>query len=346
MQSQPAYRLLPTAYFAFAMKEPNQTIESFSKVAALIIGDVMLDSYIWGAVDRISPEAPVPIVNVKKRDFRLGGAANVALNVAALGAKPILCALIGNDDDGKKLLQRLSENGINNDGIVISNARPTTVKTRIIASQQHVVRIDEETDKVANEEEQKNLLSKIEKLLPQCQVVIFEDYDKGAITSSIIEKTVALAKKLNIPTVVDPKKRNFLSYHGVTLFKPNLKELREGLKIEVEAGNQPQVEKAVALLKEKLNADGVMLTLSEHGVYIDLLNQKIKIAAHEREIADVSGAGDTVVSIAALCLALQLSPAEIAGLSNLGGGLVCQHVGVVPIDKNELTREWALISVQ
>ena len=328
------------------MKEANQTIESFSKITVLIIGDVMLDSYIWGAVDRISPEAPVPIVNVKKKDFRLGGAANVALNIAALGAKPILCALVGDDEDGKKLSQRLSEGKISSEGIVVSNTRPTTVKTRIIASNQHVVRVDEETDRVASEEEQKSLLAQIEKLLPQCHVVIFEDYDKGAITSSIIQRTVSLAKKLNIPTVVDPKKRNFLSYQGVTLFKPNLKELREGLKIEVESGNQPQVEKAVALLKEKLNADGVMLTLSEHGVYIDLLNQKIKIAAHEREIADVSGAGDTVVSIAALCLALNLSPSEIAGLSNLGGGLVCQHVGVVPIDKEELKQEWEVLSLK
>lgn len=346
LQSKLVYCILPTAYFIFTMKEPNQIIESFSKVTALIIGDVMLDSYIWGAVERISPEAPVPIVNVKKKDFRLGGAANVALNIAALGAKPILCALVGNDEDGKKLLQRLSEGKISSEGLVVSTTRPTTVKTRIIASHQHVVRVDEETDRVASEEEQKDLLSKIEKLLPQCQVVIFEDYDKGAITSTIIEKTVAIAKQLSIPTVVDPKKRNFLSYYGVTLFKPNLKELREGLKIEVEASNQPQVEKAVSLLKEKLKADGVMLTLSEHGVYIDLHHQKIKIAAHEREIADVSGAGDTVVSIAALCLALKLSPTEIAELSNLGGGLVCQHVGVVPIDREELKEEWAFISTK
>jgi rfaE bifunctional protein kinase chain/domain len=321
------------------MKDIKKIFDSFNELNVLIIGDVMLDSYIWGAVERISPEAPVPIVNVKKKDFRLGGAANVALNVASLGAKPILVALIGDDDDGKKLIQRLEEGRISKEGIVVSSHRPTTVKTRIIASHQHVVRVDEESDKVVNAREESDLLMRIEKLLPSCHVVIFEDYDKGVLNASIIERTVALAQKNNIPTVVDPKKRNFLFYKGVTLFKPNLKELREGLKIDVEAGNQAMVEKAVDQLKEKLNAAGVMLTLSEHGVYIDFQNQKIKLPAHAREIADVSGAGDTVVSIAAMAVALKLSPQEIASLSNLGGGLVCQYVGVVPISKEELLNE-------
>lgn len=313
--------------------------DSFAKLKVLIIGDVMLDSYIWGSVDRISPEAPVPVINVSRKDFRLGGAANVALNISSLGASPILCALIGNDDDGRKLIQRLDENKMSKEGIVVSNDRPTTVKTRVIASHQHVVRVDEESDREANAKEEELLMEKIEKLLPQCAVVIFEDYDKGVIRPSIIEKTVRLAKEKNIPTVVDPKKRNFLSYSGVTLFKPNLKELREGLKVEVSAANQPQVEKTVSLLKEKLNAAGVMVTLSEHGVYVDFQNEKIKLPAHPREIADVSGAGDTVVSVAALCVALQQKPEVVAGLSNLAGGLVCQHVGVVPINKQELLRE-------
>jgi rfaE bifunctional protein kinase chain/domain len=317
----------------------QKAFEDFKDLNVLIIGDVMLDSYIWGAVERISPEAPVPIINVKKKDYRLGGAANVALNIAALGAKPILCALIGDDDDGKKLVQRLDDGKISKEGIVVSDHRPTTVKTRIIASQQHVVRVDEESDKVVDAQEERHLMSRIEKLLPSCKVVIFEDYDKGVLNASIIGKTVELAKKNNIPTVVDPKKRNFLFYKGVTLFKPNLKELREGLKIDVDASNQSSVESAVSQLKEKLNAAGVMLTLSEHGVYIDFQQEKIKLPAHAREIADVSGAGDTVVSIAALAVALHMPPRQIAALSNLGGGLVCQYVGVAPIDQQELLNE-------
>jgi rfaE bifunctional protein kinase chain/domain len=317
----------------------EKIFESFKGLKALIIGDVMLDSYIWGAVERISPEAPVPIINVKKKDFRLGGAANVALNVLSLEATPILCALIGNDDDGKKLLTRMEESGMSKKGIITSQDRPTTVKTRVIASHQHVVRVDEESDRELNAYEETSMLARIAELLPQCQVVIFEDYDKGAINSVIIEQTVALASKMGIPVVVDPKKRNFIAYRNVTLFKPNLKELREGLKMDVSASNQKQVEQATTLLKEKLNAKGVMVTLSEFGVFIDFENQKIKLPAHEREIADVSGAGDTVVSVAALCAALRLDPKMIASLSNLAGGLVCQHVGVVPIDKDELIRE-------
>ena len=317
----------------------QQIFQSFNTLSVLIIGDVMLDSYIWGVVDRISPEAPVPVVSVKKKDYRLGGAGNVALNVQSLGAKPVLCSLIGNDDEGKKLLQCLDDKGISKEGIVISQNRPTTVKTRVIASHQHVVRVDEESDEGLTDIEEQAILERIQKMLPQCQVVIFEDYDKGVLNPRIIEAAVQLAHQHNIPTVVDPKKRNFMAYKNVTLFKPNLKELREGMKVDVDTSNHKQVSKTVALLKEKLGAQGVMVTLSEHGVYIDQQDQKIKLPAHVREIADVSGAGDTVISIAAVCVALYLPPQLTASLSNLGGGLVCQHTGVVPINKEELLRE-------
>jgi len=311
----------------------------FKDLNVLIVGDVMVDAYIWGAVERISPEAPVPIISVKKRDFRLGGAANVALNILSLGAKPILCALAGKDTQGERLLSLLSERGMSQEGIVMTGSRPTTVKARVIAAHQHVIRIDDESDEEATAEEESALLAKIRKLLPSCQVVVFEDYDKGTITPRIIDETVKLASKLNIPTVVDPKKRNFLHYSNVTLFKPNLKELREGLKLEIEASDTASVDEAVEKVKQKMNVGGVMLTLSERGVYIDFKNQKLSVPAHTREIADVSGAGDTVVSIAALCVALHLDTKKIAMLSNLGGGLVCQYVGVVPINKDQLMQE-------
>ncbi len=311
----------------------------FKDLNVLIIGDVMVDAYIWGAVERISPEAPVPIISVRKRDFRLGGAANVALNILSLGAKPILCALAGRDTQGDRLLTMLKEKGMSTEGIVLSDDRPTTVKARVIAAHQHVVRIDDESDDEASSAEEDALMQKIKKLLPSTQVVIFEDYDKGTLTPRVIEETVKLASALKIPTVVDPKKRNFLHYQNVTLFKPNLKELREGLKVDIEAADKVSVNNAVETVKKKMNVNGVMLTLSEHGVYIDFENQKLSIPAHKREIADVSGAGDTVVSIAALCVALHLEPEKIAFLSNLGGGLVCQHVGVVPISKDQLLQE-------
>lgn len=316
----------------------DEVFDAFNKLTMLVIGDIMLDSYIWGHVARVSPEAPVPIVRVKKRDYRLGGAANVALNIQALGAKPILCALVGEDDSGNKLLDCLDQQNMSREGIVVSKNRPTTIKTRIIASHQHVVRVDDESDQELVKDEEQELLRQIEMLIPKCDAIIFEDYDKGVINASLIERTVALANKKGIPTIVDPKKRNFLAYKGVTLFKPNLKELREGLKLDIDGADQQQVEKAVGILRKQLNA-GVLVTLSEHGVYIDYKSDKKKLEAHTREIADVSGAGDTVVSIAGLCVALDLEPSLIAALSNLGGGLVCEHTGVVPIDKEELLKE-------
>ncbi|MDH5474639.1 MAG: bifunctional ADP-heptose synthase [Cyclobacteriaceae bacterium] len=312
---------------------------NFNAINALIIGDVMVDAYIWGTVERMSPEAPVPVVSVNKRDFRLGGAANVALNVQALGASPIICAVVGNDDEGKRFVDRLTERNISADGIIQSNDRPTTVKTRVISDNKHMVRIDEESVDEITDNETLALKAKIKTLLPNCHVVIFEDYDKGSISPEIITYTVKLAKEYGIPTVVDPKKRNFMDYHGVTLFKPNLKELKEGLNISFDVTNHDQLEEAVGSLIKHLSCDSALITLSEHGVYVSDQKSKHHIAAHVREIADVSGAGDTVISIAALCIALGLPSHLIAQLSNLGGGLVCEHVGVVSIDKKQLLEE-------
>jgi rfaE bifunctional protein kinase chain/domain len=322
------------------MMNPWSTVfEQFNKLRVLIIGDVMVDAYIWGKVERISPEAPVPIVHVTHRDFRLGGAANVALNILSLGATPVLCALAAHDDNGKRLMGLLKEKNLTQEGIVLSDVRPTTVKARVIAAHQHVVRIDDESDTVATADETAALTARVENLIHDCDVVIFEDYDKGVITKELISATVRLAKARNIPVVVDPKKRNFLHYEGVTLFKPNVKEMREGLKVELDPRDSGSIRSAVQLVKDKLKVQGVMLTMSEYGVYIDLQGKQQVLPAHKREIADVSGAGDTVVSIAALCVALKLSPEQIAFLANLGGGLVCQHVGVVPIDRKELLNE-------
>lgn len=321
------------------MRSWPEIFSDFSKLRVLIIGDVMVDAYIWGTVERISPEAPVPIIQVTNRDNRLGGAANVALNILSLGATPILCGLSAEDDNGRMLTKLMSEKNLSLEGMVMTTSRPTTVKARVIASQQHVIRIDQESDLVATPEEERELLKRIEKLLPTCDVVIFEDYDKGVITPSLIAQTVVWAKAKGIPTVVDPKKRNFMYYKGVTLFKPNVKELREGLKVDLDVRDLSSVKEAVRLLKERLAVDGVMLTMSEYGVFIDHQGMQHILPAHKREIADVSGAGDTVVSVAALCVALKLNAKETALLSNLGGGLVCQHVGVVPIDRKELLEE-------
>lgn len=317
----------------------HDILNGFARKRVLIIGDLMLDRYIWGTIDRMSPEAPVPVVSVKKHDARPGGAGNVTLNISSLGATPVLCSLIGNDQAGEMLKDSFQRQSITTEGLIVSSARPTTEKTRVIAKEHHIVRIDEETDAPPTAAEEKLILDCIQKLLPSCDVVIFQDYDKGTLSENIISKTVELARAKGIPTVVDPKKRNIQYYKGVTLFKPNLKELRDGLKQQVDPTNEKEVADAVSRLKAALSADGVMTTLSEHGLYIDYSGQKLRLPAHARQITDVSGAGDTVVAVAALCVALKLDAGQVAAFSNLAGGLVCQHVGVVPIDKEELLRE-------
>jgi rfaE bifunctional protein kinase chain/domain len=312
--------------------------DNFSHQTIMIIGDVMVDSYIWGAVERISPEAPVPIVRTTRKDFRLGGAGNVALNIAALEATPILCTIIGNDDDGRKIESRMKERGLPVEGLVVSEERPTTVKTRILSGHQHVVRLDEESEKPATKRENEALKRQIDAALSKCNAIIFEDYDKGVISKDLINHVVVQALEKKIPVIVDPKKRNFLHYHHVDLLKPNLKELREGLKLD-SLVELEDIKSAVQKIKLKLGAKGVLATLSENGAYIDYNDETYHAPAHVREISDVSGAGDTVVSIAALCLSIGLPARKVVQLSNLAGGLVCEHLGVVPIDKDDFLRE-------
>ena len=313
--------------------------ESFNRLNVLIVGDVMVDAYIWGKVDRISPEAPVPVVQVTKREKRLGGAANVALNIQAMGARPILCSVVGKDSIADDFCSLLHRRDITDEGILRSEKRVTTIKERVLSGSQHILRVDSEYDKNLLPEEQELLIKNITNLIPQADVVIFEDYDKGVLGEEVIRETIRLARKMGIPTVVDPKKRNFFCYKGATLFKPNLKELREGLKLDFEKNDQAAIEDAVQQLKEKLSIDIALVTLSERGIYIDTPSDNYLLPAHVRSISDVSGAGDTVVSLAALGLALNLPPRLIAALSNLGGGLVCEDLGVVPVDKARLYEE-------
>ncbi len=317
----------------------NTLFQDFNRLKVLIVGDVMIDAYIVGKVERISPEAPVPIVSVSKKENRLGGAANVALNVKSLGAQPYICSVIGNDDGGKEITQLFEKAGVNCEGVVSSNSRITTTKTRVMGNNVQMLRVDEEITSPINQQESDNLVSAIEKLLPQIDVVIFEDYDKGVLTKKNIEQIIALTNKHNIPTIVDPKKSNFAHYKKATLFKPNLKEIQEGLKTDDNLKDFDTLKKAIAELKTILDNPMVMVTLSELGVMITNHTDYHHIPAHIRNIADVSGAGDTVVSVAALCLALKSDMKITAFLSNIAGGLVCEKVGVVPIEKQKLLQE-------
>lgn len=316
----------------------DQIFEAFNQLKVLIVGDVMIDSYLWGGVDRISPEAPVPIVNVKSREQRLGGAANVALNIKSLGATPYMVTVIGDDIDGTVFEEITKKEGLPTEGLVKSNERITTIKHRIIASNQHVLRVDQEQTDVLSQEDKAKLLSRVEALLPACDVLILQDYDKGVLSPDIIDSITAKAIENKVPITVDPKKNNFEVFKNVDLFKPNLKELKEGTKLDFNNKDLNAVKKAVAQLKASQNQTGVMVTLSEQGVYIDKESQH-HLPAHIRKIADVSGAGDTVISVASLAVALKTKSAFIAGISNLSGGLVCESVGVVPIDKERLKQE-------
>lgn len=319
----------------------DKLFQGFDNLNVMVIGDVMIDSYMWGHVDRISPEAPVPIVAIDKKENRLGGAGNVALNVQALGANPIIYAVIGKDNYGKIFQDLLNKQRLSNKGIIYSDSRATTVKTRILSGSNQILRVDEEIITPINNKEETSLLKSINEEIEngKIDVIIFEDYDKGLITKSLIEEVIQIANKKGIPTTVDPKKKNFLAYQGASLFKPNLREIQEGMKVSIAPDKIDELDELVSKLKADLNIKMVLLTLSELGVFISHGNGKEIIPAHIRDIADVSGAGDTVISVAALCLAMEMEPKIIAGLSNLAGGIVCEKVGVVPIAKNQLLNE-------
>lgn len=329
----------------FSQQKLAEFFTRFDALKVMVIGDVMLDSYIWGQVDRISPEAPVPVVSVQKREDRLGGAANVGLNLKALGAQTFMCSVVGKDENGKILRRLMQQAGLNEEGLVESDFRHTTTKFRVLGNHTQMLRIDDETTHALEPEVRQLLQSKILDLLSRHtpDVIVFQDYDKGVITPELIDFVMQEANKREIPVTVDPKKINFMAYHDVDLFKPNLKELQQGLNWVGSLKTMDEIVKASARLMEKLGVKIVVSTLSENGVAVLWKeNGSLKhqlIPAHLRNIADVSGAGDTVISVASLCLALRWDPVEIAALSNLAGGLVCEQVGVVPIDKQKLLEE-------
>ena len=318
--------------------------EQFKKKRIAIIGDVMLDAYMIGSVTRISPEAPVPIVNMFTKENRLGGAANVALNIVSLGAEAIICSVIGNDGDGDELVEILEREGVNSFGLHQSTSRKTTVKTRIIGNNQQLLRVDSEQTNEIDSTDEIELLRKLDLLIQQgIDAVIFEDYNKGVLTQKVIQEVLTKCNAAKIPTTVDPKKENFFEYQNCTLFKPNLKELKEGLNVSFSIEDKFSFENAVHQLNQKLNNQYTFITLSEHGVFIQSENAKQYIPAHVRTIADVSGAGDTVISVATLCLTIGLGMEQIASYANLAGGLVCEKSGVVSIESEQLMNEIRLL---
>lgn len=323
------------------MVDVDLLLNSFNGKKILVVGDVMIDAYTIGQVNRLSPEAPVPVVSLDHNEYRLGGAANVALNLVAMGAKPIICSVVGSDASGSSMSDLLETSGISSDGLVKSNQRKTTVKTRVIANRQQLLRIDDEQTNLINKEEELELVRRVEALIYSgVEAIIFEDYNKGVLSPFVIERIIELANKKGIVTTVDPKKDHFLAYKNVTLFKPNLKELKEGLGRSFDfTKDQQAFEDAISLLEQEIKCKIAFVTLSEHGVFIKNDNEKCYVNAHLRSIADVSGAGDTVIAIATLCLCAGLSIKAIAEIANLAGGLVCEEIGVVSINKDRLKKE-------
>jgi rfaE bifunctional protein kinase chain/domain len=320
----------------------SSLLKKFEDMKVLIVGDVMVDSYIWGNVSRVSPEAPVPVVMHTYTENRLGGAANVALNIKSLGAAPVMCSIIGTDDNSKIFRNLIRQLEMPEDGLIESTNRITTSKTRIIAGHQQLLRVDQEVDHYIDEKLESALWQRIQTLVNQNNIsaIVFQDYDKGVITPGLIEKVISLGNNRNIPTLVDPKKRNFGYYRDATLFKPNLKELNEGMHLDLKKADFEAVHAAAILLQKKSGFRMVMITLSEQGMLLSKGDDYQVVPTLARDVADVSGAGDTVIGMASLCLATGMDAYEMARLSNLAAGLVCEKVGVVPVEK-----EWLINAI-
>ena len=314
----------------------------FSKLNILIVGDVMIDRYWRGRVQRISPEAPVPIVELERTEDRLGGAANVALNIKSLSATPYLFSVIGDDTEAVAFLKLMSENNLFSGGILSDPERKTTIKTRIVSGAQQLLRIDSENTHDMNTDTEEKFIAGFRDFLDTTVIhaVILQDYNKGVLTRNNIHAILHETRIRNIPTAVDPKKKNFFEYKNVTLFKPNLKEIREALPFPV-SSELKSLQSASDYLRQQLAQTFTMITLSDKGIFSDHVDGQSFIEnAIPRNITDVSGAGDTVISVAALCLALKTDVRFMTHLANLAGGRVCESSGVVPISLEALRQEY------
>ena len=319
----------------------NSLFRSFAKIKVGVIGDVMLDTYWWGKVDRISPEAPVPVVAVSKREQRIGGAGNVALNVQALGSTVHLISIVGNDDEGTQLIKLSNDSNINTNYLIKSAERITTNKIRIISRNQQMMRLDAEVTNMLSPSEEEMLITVFENYIEneKPDIIILEDYNKGVLTATVIKKIIALCKENNILTAVDPKRKNFFLYQDADIFKPNLHEAKESLNILSDEITGELLMNIHRSLYEKLHHEISFITLSEQGVFFQNRKESGIIPTHIRSIADVSGAGDTVIAVASVVFAATKNVQLMAEISNIAGGLVCEEVGTVAIDKDKLLLE-------
>ncbi len=325
----------------------EELFRSMARQKVLVIGDIMIDAYLSGTVERISPEAPVPVVSLRERVNRPGGAANVAMNLQALGAKTFLCSVTGIDSGSEELSGLLMNNNINTDGIVSDFSRPTTKKFRIIGNNNHMLRVDEESTHDIADEIEEELIRRIDYMIDikEPSLVVLQDYNKGVLTNRVIRHCIDKCMSRGIVVAVDPKKKNFETFAGATIFKPNLKEFSEGVNKQISSDNITLLKSSIIEFQKEKEINMMLVTLSENGICYSEHKEKDDFIfdhykAEIREISDVSGAGDTVISVAALAYSASGNAAIATQLSNLAGGLVCEYSGVVSVNKDELFREF------
>ena len=327
------------------MENFQRLFDSFATLKVGVIGDVMLDTYMWGTVDRISPEAPVPVVQLKEKEYRIGGAGNVALNCHSLGSQVFILSVIGDDNEGLLLEELFHENMIDTSYLTKSPARVTTNKTRIISRNQQMIRLDAEITTELDKNNEELLLQQVCSFIQthDPDVMIFEDYNKGILTEKVIHEVITICKEAGVITAVDPKRKNFFSYHQADIFKPNLGEIKQALNLLLEEVNDSLLSKIHLELRNVLEHRVSFITLSDKGVFYQKDGLASVIPSHLRNIADVSGAGDTVIAVAALVYAATQNVHLMAEVANIAGGLVCEEVGTVAIDKTKLQRECELL---
>ncbi len=322
-------------------KTTLHVLDNAASKQVCVLGDLMLDLYYFGDVKRISPEAPVQVFEKNSSEVKLGGAANVGLNIKSLGASPYMIGIVGKDEEGKKLKKIFQELGINTEGIIEIDERPTTCKTRVIASSHHLLRIDTESKNDISESVEEKILNLLSKKIKDFHTIILQDYNKGVLTKNLIPKVIKIANDNNVKVLVDPKFNNFFEYENVYVFKPNRKEMQDAF------GRIPktseELDKISEELIERIKCDNLVLTLGELGLRLyekngeEIIKDSIKTRA--RNVADVSGAGDTVISTLAVCIACGASIKDAVTIANFAAGLVVEEVGIVPVDREKLIQQ-------
>ena len=327
------------------MEDFKKLFDALTSLKVGVIGDVMLDTYMWGRVERISPEAPVPVVSLNNKEYRIGGAGNVALNCRSLGAGAFILSVIGDDAEGEQLQQLLEKNHVDTSYLLKSKERITTSKTRIISRNQQMMRLDSEVTDDLNKEEENKLLNKVKSFIEteDPDIIIFEDYNKGVLTEKIILEIIALCKQAGVLTAADPKRKNFFTYKGVDIFKPNLKEVKDGLNLITDVTSKSALLQIHDELESILHHRVSFITLSEKGLFYCENGNAAIIPSHLRNIADVSGAGDTVIAVASLVYASTKKIHLMAEMANIAGGLACEEVGTVSVNKEKLLNECELL---